>query len=155
MKAPRVYVDTSVFGGCFDEEFSAPSRRFFDQVRTGRLILLVSEVVLRELAEAPPRVRTPLASLPARSVRPASLGPEAIRLRDAYVARGIVPRRFENDATHVAAATLSGADAIVSWNFHHIVRIEKIRAYNQVNLELGFSLLSIVSPQDIRFDEDE
>jgi hypothetical protein len=45
------------------------------------------------------------------------------------------------------------ADAIVSWNFKHIVRIDKMRAYNQVNLQTGFGLLSIVSPQEVRFDE--
>ena len=64
-------------------------------------------------------------------------------------------RRFVDDATHVAAATVARADAIVSWNFRHIVRVDKMRAYNQVNLQAGFGLLSIVSPQEVRFDEDD
>ncbi len=59
----------------------------------------------------------------------------------------------EYSETHVAAATVSRADAIVSWNFKHIVRIDKMRAYNQVNLQTGFGLLSIVSPREVRFDE--
>ena len=66
-----------------------------------------------------------------------------------------VVARFVDDATHVAAATVARADAIVSWNFKHIVRVDKMRAYNQVNLQTGFGLLSIVSPQEVRFDEDE
>jgi hypothetical protein len=53
----------------------------------------------------------------------------------------------------VAAATVARADAIVSWNFKPIVRIDKMRGYNQVNLQTGFGLLSIVSPQEVRFDE--
>jgi hypothetical protein len=57
MKPMRIYVDTSVFGGCFDDEFADPSRRFFELVRAGRVLALVSEVVVRELAEAPDRVR--------------------------------------------------------------------------------------------------
>ena len=54
MKPLTVYVDTSVFGGCFDAEFEAQSRRFFDLVRAGRVVVMVSPVVLDELREAPP-----------------------------------------------------------------------------------------------------
>ena len=56
-------------------------------------------------------------------------------------------------ATEFSAGTVARADAIVSWNFKHIVRIDKMRAYNQVNLQTGFGLLSIVSPQEVRLDE--
>jgi predicted nucleic acid-binding protein len=69
------------------------------------------------------------------------------------MAAGILDPQSKDDATHVAAATVARADAIVSWNFKHLVRIDKMRAYNQVNLQTGFGLLSIVSPQEVRFDE--
>ena len=62
-------------------------------------------------------------------------------------------RLQHGSAAHVAAATVARADAIVSWNFKHIVRIDKMRSYNQVNLQTGFGLLSIVSPQEVRLDE--
>ena len=58
------------------------------------------------------------------------------------------------DATHVALATVAGADAIVSWNFEHIVRVDKMRAFNGVNLLEGFGFLSLVSPDEVRFDDD-
>jgi len=155
MKPLRVYVDTSVFGGCFDADFAEESTRFFDLVRAGRIAVLVSQVVVDELSEAPPQVRELFRSLAGESVVPVDLTPETIELRDRYVAAGIVSRRFMDDATHVAAATVARADAIVSWNFRHIVRVDKMRAYNQVNLQAGFGLLSIVSPQEVRFDEDD
>ena len=155
MKPLRIYVDTSVFGGCFDTEFAEQSTRFFDLVRTGRIVVLVSQVVVDELREAPPQVREVFSSLAGESLVPVDLTPETIELRDDYVAAGIVSRRFVDDATHVAAATVARADAIVSWNFRHIVRVDKMRAYNQVNLQAGFGLLSIVSPQEVRFDEDD
>jgi hypothetical protein len=69
------------------------------------------------------------------------------------MAAGILDPQSTDDATHVAAAIVARADAIVSWNFKHIVRIDKMRAYNQVNLQIGFGLLSIVSPQEVHFDE--
>lgn len=155
MKPLSLYVDTSVFGGCFDAEFADQSKRFFDLVRRGRVVVLVSEVVVRELANAPAVVQGLLQSLPTGSVTPAPLTAEVIELRNAYVAAGIVSPQFMDDATHVAAATVVRADGIVSWNFKHIVRVDKIKAYNQVNLQMGFGLLSIVSPQEVRFDEDE
>jgi predicted nucleic acid-binding protein len=155
MKPLRVYVDTSVFGGCFDAEFEAESRRFFDLVRAGRVVVMVSPVVLDELREAPPQVRELFQSMPENAVLPVDLTSEIIELRNAYLAAGIVRPRFVDDATHVATATAARADAIVSWNFKHIVRIDKMRAYNQVNLQTGFGLLSIVSPQEVRFDEDD
>jgi hypothetical protein len=153
MKPLRVYADTSVFGGCFDAEFAAESQRFFELVRAGSVKLLLSEVVVRELAGAPLRVRELLTSLPDGAVVQVPLTPDVIELRNAYLAAGILDPQWADDATHVAAATVARADAVVSWNFKHIVRIDKMRAYNQINLQTGFGLLSIVSPQEVRLDE--
>jgi hypothetical protein len=41
----RVYADTSVFGGVFDEEFKVPSRKFFDQGTSGEFALVTSAIV--------------------------------------------------------------------------------------------------------------
>jgi len=153
MKPLRVYADTSVFGGYFDAKFAAESQRFFNLVRAGRVKLLLSEVVVRELAGAPARVRELLTSLPDGALAQVALTQDVIDLRNAYLAAGILDAQSRDDATHVAAATVARADAIVSWNFKHIVRIDKMRAYNQVNLQTGFGLLSIVSPQEVRLDE--
>jgi hypothetical protein len=38
----------------------------------------------------------------------------------------------------------------VSWNFKHIVRLEKIRQFNEVNVQLGHQALSILSPREVR-----
>jgi len=151
MKPLRVYADTSVFGGCFDAEFAAESERFFRLVRAGQVKILVSEAVVRELAKAT-RVRELLNPLPSDSTVRVGLTRDVIDLRNAYLAAGILDPQSTDDATHVAA-TVARADAIVSWNFKHIVRIDKMRAYNRVNLQTGFGLLSIVSPQEVRLDE--
>lgn len=145
----RVYVDTSVFGGCFDRAFSAESRRFFDLVREGRVQVLVSAVVIRELSLAPAQVRGVFESLPTQRMQVVELDPAVLDLRDAYLEAHIVDKRSIDDAT------VARADAIVSWNFRHIVRLDKMRAYNQVNLTHGYGLLSIVSPQEVRFDDQE
>ena len=153
MKTLRVYADTSVWGGCFDPEFAEDSCRVIDAVKEGRVVLLVSDLLVRELEPAPEPVRALLAALPADAAEIVMLSEESEALRDAYLAAQIIGPSARNDAAHIAIATVARADAIVSWNFRHIVRLDKIKAYNQVNLANGYGILTIVSPKEVRFDE--
>lgn len=70
---------------------------------------------------------------------------EILALRDEYLSAKIIGMRWIDDATHVAAATVARADAIVSWNFAHIVRLDKMKAYNQINLLNGYGILTIIT----------
>jgi len=153
MKLPRIYADTSVIGGYFDPEFETDSRRLIEGVKQGRCILLLSQVVLDELQLAPTRVRELLATLPSTQVDSVEVTEEVIELRNAYLAASILSTRWRDDATHVATATVAQADAIVSWNFKHIVRLDKMTAYNQINQLHGYGILTIVSPREVYFDE--
>ena len=155
MKTLRVYVYTSVIGGCEDEEFAEDSLRLIEAAKSGRIMLLVSAIVAGEVASGPPAVRAVLEGLPSGAVEDVPLTEEIIALRDAYLKAGIVRARASNDAAHVAAATVARADAIVSWNFRHIVRLDKIKAYNQVNLLNGYGVLTILSPREVQTDEPD
>src|ERR1039458_6546099 len=84
-KPLRVYADTSVFGGCFDDEFKSESVRFFDEVRQGQFVVVVSNVTLDELELAPHPVRGVLADLPVEQVEIISTSPESDGLRKAYL----------------------------------------------------------------------
>ena len=106
----RVYIDTSVFGGYYDDEFSVASRQFFDAVFMGQLIPLVSETLVAELMRAPVHVQDLLdKTIQARSER-LVLTSEAIALRDAYLRSEVVTQKYADDALHVAQATLARAD---------------------------------------------
>jgi hypothetical protein len=155
MKRYRVYLDTSAIGGCCDEEFEEDLRRVIELARAGRLTLLLSDVVIAELAGAPPDVQEIRPSVPPENVETVPISAEINGLRDAYLAGGIVGSRWMDDATHVAAATVARADAITSWNFKHIVRLDKIKAYNQVNLANGYGILTIGSPKEVLIDEPD
>lgn len=150
----RVYVDTSVFGGVFDEEFSHPSRAFFDEVRSGRYLVSVSSIVLDELRAAPEEVRQHYVALAPRVVV-TELSEPILLLARSYIAAGIVGPKWYPDALHVAAATVNECRAIVSWNFRHIVHFEKISLYNGVNMAQGFGPLAIHTPQEMVHYEDE
>lgn len=60
----RLYFDTSVFGGCFDDEFALDSLRLMRMARRGVVTVLISEAVLDELANAPTNVWDVFTSIP-------------------------------------------------------------------------------------------
>jgi len=154
MKKLRVYLDTSVFGGCFDAEFAAASRKLFEEIRAGRYTVVLSEMTLIELQRAPAEVRGLLERMPTDLLEQIALDDEVAALRDAYLAAGVVGPASSGDAAHVASATVAGAELIVSWNFRHIVNFDKIRAYNGVNLVRGYAALEIRSPQEVVHEEE-
>jgi len=154
MKTLRIYLDTSVFGGCFDKGFIEDSLKVFEAIRQGRFILVYSELVNTELQPAPAKVKALSDTLPSEYVEEVQFTQEAEELRDAYLAAGILTPDSIMDASHVATATVHRADAIVSWNFVHIVKLEKMRLYNQVNLQNAYGFLQIVSPREVSNDEE-
>jgi predicted nucleic acid-binding protein len=149
MKRLRIYPDTSVIGGCLDPEFSEASLRLVEMIRRGEGIFLLSELLELELERAPDQVRAMVSSLPIEAVERVSDSTEAVRLRDAYLAAGVVGPRSIDDAHHVALATVARADVIVSWNFKHIVHFAKIRQFNAVNLVEGYALIDIRTPEEV------
>jgi len=150
----RVYADTSVFGGVFDDEFSGPSSVFFDQVRHGRFVLVLSPLVEDELERAPQRVRDLLAEMESYAER-ADVSPAAVDLQEAYLREGVVSEKFSDDALHVALATVTGCAVIVSWNFKHIVHFDKIPLYNAVSQRQGYARVAIHSPREVIEDDDQ
>jgi predicted nucleic acid-binding protein len=155
MKKLRIYIDTSVIGGCCDEEFAEESKSLIEQVKQNIYTLLVSEVVIEELESAPENVQNILKSIPKSCIERIELTKEMLTLQEAYLQARILDERWATDALHVATATVARADAIVSWNFRHIVKLEKIRAYNQLNLQNGYGIITIISPREVIGDDEE
>ena len=150
MKNFKIYVDTSVIGGCFDPEFSEFSKALFADFSAGRFTAVVSELVAAEILPSPEMVRhkyRELVTIPSCIVLP--ITDEALELRDRYAGKGVLGERFLNDMLHIALASLTEVDVLVSWNFKHIVRLDKIRLFNSVNLEQGLKLLQIYSPREV------
>ena len=152
MKA-RIYTDTSVLGGCEDDEFRDPSRRLLEAFVGGELTLVLSELVLRELETAPEGVRMVIAQVPEAHIEAILLSPDAEELAAAYIEEGAIGARMRADALHIALATVARVDVLVSWNFKHIVNLRRIRAYNGVNLKRGYPLLEIRTPREVPGDE--
>ncbi len=69
--------------------------------------------------------------------------------------RHILKPKFENDLLHIAFASHANVDVLVSWNFKHIVRFDKIRMYNLVNVEMGYRTIQIYSPREVAILEKD
>jgi predicted nucleic acid-binding protein len=149
MRTLRVYIDTSVIGGCFDPEFALWSNRLVQDFFDGRFLPVVSSVVATEVELAPAQVRSKFDEILQLEPLSLELTEEVVGLAEVYSNHGALPPRFRNDLLHIALATVANVDVLVSWNFKHIVRLEKIRIFNAVNLELGYKPLLIHSPQEV------
>ena len=145
----RLYLDASVIGGKFDAGFDKDTNALLDAIRAGEFSALISDTLVAEIADAPERVRETLASLEEGEVEHLPVTDEALLLRDAYLAAGVVTGKARNDALHVAQATVARADVIVSWNFKHLVNPVRIRQFNGVNVGKGYGMLVIMTPTDV------
>jgi hypothetical protein len=152
----RVYIDTSVIGGCFDLEFEEWSNKLFDDFKLGKRIAVVSDITLDELTDAPERVKKNFETIPEMSIEILASDTESRKLADKYILEKAVSTKYYEDALHISIATINQVNVLASWNFKHIVNLDKIRLYNSVNLKNGFSILEIRTPREIlKFEDDE
>jgi len=148
LKKQKIYVDTSVFGGVFDDEFEFYSKIFFDNVKSNVFELVISPIVQAEIDFAPQQVKDFFDEIINISDIIEVTQP-AIILRNAYLEAKIVSSKYSDDALHVALATVSKCDSIISWNFKHIVHFDKIPLYNAINNFNGYNSISIYSPLEM------
>lgn len=152
---PRLYFDTSVFGGVFDEEFEEISTLLFEKVELGQIICVYSDLSIAELKNAPEKVKDFFQGLPKDKMEFVQVTKEAFKLAETYMIENVVGRSSADDCVNIATATINKVDYLVSWNFKHIVNVFRIRGYNAVNLKNGYIQLDIRSPKEIVYNEDE
>ena len=152
---PRLYFDTSIFGGIYDEEFEEISALLFEKVKLGQIIYVYSDLSETELQNAPKSVKDFFIGLPKEHTEFVEVTQEAYELAQKYIDEKIVGQTSADDCRHIATATINKVDYLVSWNFKHIVNVFRIRGYNSVNLRYGYSQLDIRSPKEIVNNEDD
>lgn len=152
-----VYLDSSVWNGLFNDhvpEMQAQTRAFFDRLRSDcHVQSFLSDAVLQELGDAPVE-RVPQLTQLIRQVGPArlTLNAESAALAQAYLDHHILTHNHLVDARHVAIATVAQIDALISWNYRHLVNLRRREAFNGVNAILGYRMIEIISPPEV-FDE--
>jgi len=150
----RIYTDTSVIDGCFDDEFKKGSRALFNMFRSELATIVISNLTLAELENAPEPVQNILKEIPDTSIEYINLTEEAKELANNYLNEKVVSNKFIVDAQHIAIATVNRVDVLVSWNFKHIVNLKRIYSYNSINLKMGYPILEIRNPLEVINYED-
>jgi predicted nucleic acid-binding protein len=151
----RYYIDTSVFGGYFDEEFAEHTIPLFQSYNNNAFTLLFSTVTQDELKNAPQIVKEFVKSLNSKHTEFLEITNEAIDLATDYINEKVVGQTSFADCLHIAIATINHADFLISWNFKHIVNIQRIIGYNAVNIKKGYKQLEIRSPREFENYEND
>ncbi|TRZ52401.1 PIN domain protein, partial [bacterium] len=129
---PRVYIDTSVVGGFFDEEFENDTKRFFERIFKKDFLVYFSEISEAEISLAPDYVKELKNRIPKDCYLFLELDDDSRYLAQAYINEKILGTTSYNDAFHIALTTVNRLDVLVSWNFKHIVNFNKIKLFNSV-----------------------
>jgi len=149
VRKPRLYFDTSVFGGIFDIEFQHETSLLFEMVENEEIICVYSDLCELELENAPEKVRKHFLSIDKSKTEFVELTEEANKLAEEYIREKVVGETSIDDCRHIACAIINKVDFLVSWNFKHIVNVFRIRGYNSINIKNGYGQLDIRSPKDI------
>lgn len=153
MKILKIYLDTSVIGGCFDDEFAEESNMLMEQIHSGKYFAVISDMTLKELESAPDNIKSILQNIPSKNLIEIAVTTEIIDLANKYLTEKVIPPWCEADALHIATATFHNVDLLLSWNFKHIVNVSRIMGYNSVNLREGYKSLEIRSPKEVVYEE--
>ena len=149
------YLDTSTFGALVDdEEFERvkTTQMLFDRIQSGIIRASTSIITLEEIAQAPEsaqtRIQPSLNTLPILDESEAS-----ISFANELVARNVLTEKFRDDARHLGIAVVEDMDAIISWNFRHMVNPARRRQIQSACLMLGHRPIDIISPLEVIRDD--
>jgi hypothetical protein len=120
----------------------------------GDFRFLTSVVTADELGEAPHRVRELLATgfAPENIL---NITDEMEQLAAAYRTQAVLTPKYSDDARHVAVCTIARIDYLVSWNFRHLVNVQRENAFNAVNLLRGYPSVRIVNPLELIYGNQD
>lgn len=160
MKKTKLYLDTSVPSFLFADD--SPEKRevtiqFWDILKLGLYDIVISDILLIEISKSEIPLNQKLEDkLSDIVLEIASVNEDVFSLAQKYIDEGIIPQKYQDDALHIALATYNEVDALVSWNFKHMVKLKTIRGVNGINRMLGFKELEILTPQSwIQEDNNE
>lgn len=117
----KFYVDTSVWGGYADKEFAEWTIPFFEQARQGKFTIVLSDVTISELENAPMITRELPTTISPGFIELTTITEEQLELANKYISEGVLSPKFHTDAQHIAISSILKVDSLVSWNFKHRV----------------------------------
>jgi predicted nucleic acid-binding protein len=160
-KTPTIYLETTIFNFPFADDapqYRADTLRLFAEIKAGKFRPFTSEYVLDELEDTQDseKLKNMKALIADHKVEVLTGNDETMRLARQYISAGVIPEKYSTDAIHIASATVSGLDYIVSLNFRHIVKHKTIFETEVINTREGFKRVFIHTPAEvIDYDEND
>lgn len=154
MKKQRLYLDTSVFGGLYDDEFKEFTQPLFERIKKSEFEIILSNITKQELENAPLKIKATLNIIPGDSLYYVQSDIDTVILAKKYIENGVVGATSFADCMHISLATIHNANILVSWNFKHIVNVVRIVGYNSINIMEGYKPIDIRSPRELINYED-
>ena len=157
MKRNSIYLDTSVLNFFFEErdiEKANSTKELFREIRQDKFIAFISELVLREIGDAPLSKKKLLLSLiKTYPIKILEVTPECLILMERYMERKIFPLKYRDDALHIAIASIYDMDIVISWNMEHMVKLRTRREVRAVNILEGYKEIEICTPLEVIEDD--
>jgi len=159
MRKFKIYIDTSVISNLYADD--APmlmeySLKLWEVIKQDLYDVVISGLALYEIRKcSEPKLSVLAEYLDEINFEEAELNDEINVLAEKYITDGIIPQKYYDDALHIAAATILGCDAIVSWNFKHMVKLKTIIGVNRINRYLGYNEIEIITPMSMVEEEEE
>ena len=151
MKKLSVYLDATIPNYVFNTH-TPEKQKFatllFEAIKQGKLEAFISKVVIDEIAASPEPKQTKIANI-LKDVSVLEVTDECNELAEEYIHRRIIPAKNKEDALHIAIASYYGLDAVVSYNFEHIVKLKTKREISGTNLALGYKVVDLVIPEEV------
>ena len=147
----QIYLDTPVIAAYFD--FHKPIRQLITQkwfeYNAQEYQLFASTVVLEEIHKNTDQILLVkmLQLLDEYVVSILEVNEEITRLAEQYRSQ-ILPQEI-NDTLHLAIASYAQLDAIVSWNFRHIVNLKTMKIIQEINVQQNYSEIQILTLEQI------
>lgn len=158
MKKLKIYLDTSVISHLQADdvpEKMAITHKFWNDIKAGEYDVYISEVTKVEIEDCPEPKKIILGDhLKEIAYRTIELTEEITELAQKYIAESVLPQKCVDDAMHVAAATVVGCNAIVSWNFKHMLKLRAFIGVNGVNKMLGYGEVALIPPYELLEEDD-
>ena len=150
---PKLFIETTVFNFYLEGKQGKKQKdamRLFEEIAKGKYEAYSSEEVLRELQKTTTDKYEQMLSLYGQYVKKTiAITAEADLIAKIYISKGIIPRKYLEDALHIAMATVNNLDFVISFNQGHIVKTKTMIGTGLVNLRQGFRQICLATPTEV------
>jgi predicted nucleic acid-binding protein len=149
----KLYIETSTVSHAISDQvpkFKDASLELFKMIKRGMYEAGTSEVVIREINNAQEEKAKQLMDvIKGLDLERLEINEEIEALAEEYIKADLIPVKYIDDALHIATATYYEMDAVVSYNFEHMVKWKTKHGVPSVNVLCGYKAIEIISLMEV------